>query len=72
MRYTVTREIKKDGETSAPVVITAKESKEAARAYLAKLATIAESRPRFCRVRLGFASLRAKTADRTEYIFKIR
>ena len=70
--YKIVREIKKDGVPVDRCTITTKETREAAVNYLARLAQVAQNKPRFVRVRLFTARLRALMSDRTEYNFYIR
>ena len=70
--FRIIREIKKDGNRTDLCTITTKNDRAAAVAYLSRLATIAQNKPRFIRVRLFKARLRALMEDRTEYNFYIR
>ena len=71
-QFRIIREIKKDGARVDLCTITTKNDRAAAVAYLSRLATIAQNKPRFVRVRLFTSRLRAVMGDRTEYNFYIR
>ena len=66
------RQIKKNGARVELCTNTTKSDRAAAVAYLSRLATIAQNKPRFVRVRLFTSRLRALMGDRTEYNFYIR